>query len=175
MTPAKALGYAVGLERKRAQQREQRLQAELTPLVHALTEPDEPRRQAAVRCVQETCVPAVITLLIDRLVELLGGSGIVHRQAIASLAEFGPHALSALRRWFSRTRSVAVQQGIVMSIAAVARGLDRDGRLGLMTELLILSRHAVEESIRASLAELLTGVRSSLEEPIRGAQRNVVR
>src|SRR5262245_11767557 len=124
MTPEKALRYAVGLERKRAQQREQRLQAELMPLVRALTEPDEPRRQAAVRCVQATCVPTVIALLIDRLVDLLGGSGTVQRQAVASLAEFGPHALSALTLRFSRTRSVAVQHGIVMAIAAVARGLD---------------------------------------------------
>src|SRR5262245_66267688 len=118
MTPAKALGYAVGLERKRAQQREQRLQAELTPLVHALTDPDEPRRQAAVRCVQATCVPAVIALLIDRLVDLLGGSGTVQRQVVASLAQFGPRAVPPLTLRLSRTRNVAVQQGIVMAITA---------------------------------------------------------
>src|SRR5262245_20923669 len=96
MTPARAPRYAVGLERKRAQAREQRIQAELTPLVRALTDPDEPRRQAAVRCVQATCVPAVIALLIDRLVALLGGSGTVQRQAVASLAQFGLRALPAL-------------------------------------------------------------------------------
>src|SRR5262249_60985959 len=98
MTPVKALGYAVCLERKRAQQREQRIQAELTPLVRALTDPDESRRQAAVQCVQARCVPAVITLLIDRLVDLLAGSGIVQRQAIASLARFALPALPALTR-----------------------------------------------------------------------------
>src|SRR5262245_5469342 len=111
MTPAKVLGYAVGLERKRAQQREQRIQGELTPLVRALTDPDEPRRQAAVRHVQQTCLPAVIALLIDRLVDLLGGSGTVQRQAIASLAQFGPRALPALTLRFSGSRSAAMQQG----------------------------------------------------------------
>ena len=37
-----------------------------------------------------------------------------------------------------------------MALAAVARGLDRDGRLGLMTELLIASRYAADDSIRDS-------------------------
>ena len=163
MTPEKALRYAVQLEQQKAQAREQRIQAELTPLVLVLTDPDESRRQAAVRCVQATCVPAVIALLIDRLVALLGGSGTVQRQAIASLAEFGTRALPALTRRFSRSRSAPVQQGIVEALAAVARGLDRDGRLGLMTELLILLRVAAEESICESIARLLADLRCSLE------------
>src|SRR5262245_38593941 len=162
MTPEKALRYAVGLERKRAQQREQRLQAELTPLVCALTDPDESRRQPAVSCVQATCVPVVIALLIDRLVDLLGGSGIVQRQAIASLAEFGPRALPALTQRFSESRTAAMQQGIVAALAAVARNPDHNGRLALMTELLILSRRAVDDSIRESVAGLLAMLRSSL-------------
>src|SRR5262249_7513484 len=118
------------------------IQEMLGPLVQGLTDPDEPRRQSAVRHVQQTCVPAVITPLIDRLGDLLGGSGIVQRQAVASLAGFWPRALPALTLRFSGSRSVVVQQGIVAVFAAVARGLDRDGRLGLMTELLILSRRA---------------------------------
>ena len=56
-----------------------------------------------------------------------------------------------------------MQQGIVMALAAVAHGLDRDGWLGLMTELLILSRHAADDSIRDSVGGLLTTLRSSLE------------
>jgi hypothetical protein len=163
MTPGMALRYAVGLERKKAQAREQRIQAELTPLVHALTDPDEPRRLAAVRHVQQTCVPTVLALLIDRLVALLGGSGPVQRQAVASLVAFGPRALPALTLRFSRSRSAAVQQGIVAALTAVARGLDRDGRLGLMTDLLILSRRAADDSIRESVAGLLATLRSSLE------------
>jgi len=163
MTPEKALRYAVQLEQQKAQAREQRIQGELTPLVRALTDPDEPRRQAAVRCVQATCLPAVITLLIDRLVDLLGGSGTLQRQAVASLARFGTQALLHLTLRFSRSRSAAVQQGIVMALTAVARGLDRDGRLGLMTELVILSRHAADNSIRQRVGSLLAALRSSLE------------
>jgi HEAT repeat protein len=163
MRPGKALRYAVQLEQQKAQAREQRIQAVLTPLVRALTDPDEPRRQATVRHVQQTCVPAVIALLIDRLVALLGGSGTVQRQAVASLVQFGPRALPALTLRFSRSRSAAVQQGIIEALTAVARGLDRDGRLGLMTELLILSRRAADDSIRESVMGLLTVLRSSLE------------
>jgi HEAT repeat protein len=163
MTPGRALRYAVGLERKKAQAREQRIQVELTPLVRALTDPDEPRRRAAAQHVLQACVPAVIALLIDRLVALLGGSRLVQRQAVASLAQFGPHALPALSLRFSRSRSAAVQQGIIEALTAVARGLDRDGRLGLMTELLILSRRAADDSIRERVMGLLATLRSSLE------------
>jgi hypothetical protein len=139
-----------------------RIQEMLGPLVQGLTDPDEPRRLAAVRHVQQTCVPAVLALLIDRLVALLGGSGTVQRQAVASLVQFGPRALPALTLRFSRSRSAAVQQGIIGALTAVARGLDRDGRLALMTELLSLLRVAAEESIRESVARLLAGLRSSL-------------
>jgi HEAT repeat protein len=163
MTPGKALRYAVGLERKKAQAREQRIQAALTPLVRALTEPDEPRRQAAVRHVQQTCVPAVIALLIDRLVALLGGSGTVQGQAVASLVQLGSRALPALTLQFTRSRSAAVQQGIVAALSAVARGLDCSGRLALMTDLLILLPRATDEAIRESVMGLLATLRSLLE------------
>jgi hypothetical protein len=81
---------------------------------------------------------------------------------IASPA-FGPRALPALTLRFSRSRSAAVQQGIVAALTAVARGLDRDGRLALMTELLILSRRAADDSIRERVMGLLAALRSSLE------------
>jgi hypothetical protein len=60
-------------------------------------------------------------------------------------------------------RSAAVQQGIVAALSAVARGLDRAGRLALMTELPISSRRAADEPIRASVLRLLAVLRSSLE------------
>src|SRR5262249_28464761 len=135
---------------------------------------DESRRQAAVRHVQQTCLPAVIALLIDRLVDLLGGSGAVQRQAVASPAQVGPRALPALTLRFSGRRSAAMQQGIVAALAAVDRGLDRDGRLGLMTELLILSRHAADDSIRDSVGGLLTTLRSSLETSRRGPSARAI-
>jgi hypothetical protein len=96
-------------------------------------------------------------------VALLGGSGTVQRQPVASLVQFGPHALPALTLRFSRSRSAAVQQGIVAALSAVVRGLDRDGRLALMTELLAVSRFATDGPIRESIAGLLACLRSSLE------------
>jgi hypothetical protein len=108
-------------------------------------------------------VPAVLALLSDRLVALLGGSGAVQRPVVASLAEFGARALPALTLRFSRSRSAAVQQGIIEALSAVARGLDRSGRLALMTELVSLSRRAADESIREKVMGLLTVLRSSLE------------
>jgi hypothetical protein len=91
------------------------IQEKLTPLVEALAHPDEPYRRAAVEHVLRTCIPAVIGRLIGGLVDLLDGAGTTQHQALASLAQFGGPAVTALTHRFMRTRSVAMQRGIVES------------------------------------------------------------
>jgi hypothetical protein len=72
------------------------IQERLTPLVEALTDPDEPYRRAAVVHVLRTCIPAVIERLIGRLADHLDGAGTTQRQALASLAQFRGRAVPAL-------------------------------------------------------------------------------
>src|SRR6516225_1162446 len=69
------------------------IQERLTPLVEALTDPDESCRRAAVEHVLRTCIPTVIGRLIERLVDLLNGDRTTCRQALASLAQFGGRAV----------------------------------------------------------------------------------
>jgi hypothetical protein len=56
-----------------------------------------------------------------------------------------------------------MQRGIIEALSEVARSLDRNGRLGLMTDLLILSRCAADDSIRERVLGLLAVLRSSPE------------
>ena len=77
-------------------------------LAAALTDPDDGRRQTAVKQVREHCLPALQGLLIDRLVELVGCGGAAGVRAAASLAQFGAPAGSALVRALSGRRSEAV-------------------------------------------------------------------
>ena len=68
-----------------------RAEVAAAPLVDALTDPDEPRRQAAARHVLRTCVPAVVALLCRCLVErLLAGPLEGRRAARASLCRSAP-------------------------------------------------------------------------------------
>jgi hypothetical protein len=99
------------------------LQEKLTPPVEALAHPDEPCRRAAVEHVLRTCLPAVVGRLIERLVDLLGGEGTTRRQALASLAQLGGRAVPALPLRFPRSRSVALQRGIVEALTRTAPGL----------------------------------------------------
>src|SRR5262249_6550242 len=142
MTPRKALGYAALLARQRQEASRQRIQAALTPMVEAMTDPDEARRQAAVEHVLRACIPAALDHLADRLVDLLGGSGPARQQALASLAQFGDRALPYLTRQFMRTRSAPLQGGIVEVLTRIVGGLGPDQRFDLLTEMMILPRFA---------------------------------
>src|SRR5262245_4357963 len=103
---------------------EERIQRGLGPLVAALTDADEPRRPAAAERLLRVCVPAVLDRLADRLVDLLGSAGPARQQALASLAQLGPQALPSLTRRFTRTRSAAIQQGVVGALSQIAGGLE---------------------------------------------------
>jgi hypothetical protein len=131
------------------------IQERLTPLVEALVHPNESCRRAAVEHVVRTCIPAVIGRLIERLVDLLDGAGTAQRQALASLAQFGGRAVPALTLRFTRTRSVAMQRGIIEALTRMAPGLKQEERIDLMTEVLALGRSAADASVCRDLAGLL--------------------
>ena len=135
------------------------VQGLLTPLVEALAHPNEPCRRAAVAHVLRTCLPAVVGRLIERLVDLLGGEGTTRRQALASLVQFGGRALPTLTLRFERTRSVAIQRGIVEVLTRMAPGLKQEERIDLMTEVMSLGRFAADASVCRDLAGLVAVAR----------------
>jgi hypothetical protein len=128
------------------------IQERLTPLVEALVHPDESCRRAAVEHVVRTCIPALITRLIERLMELLGGSGTTQRQALASLVQFGGRALPILTLRFTRTRSPTKQRAIVEARTRMAPGLKQEERIDLLTEVLALGRFAADAPVCRDLA-----------------------
>src|SRR5262249_6803742 len=102
-----------------------------------------------------------------RLVDLLDGAGTTQRQALASLAQFGGRAVTALTLRFTRTRSVILQRGIVEALTHMAPGLKQEERIDLMTELLALERFAADSSVCCDLAGLLAVARTANEADAR--------
>jgi hypothetical protein len=139
------------------------IQEKLTPLIEALVHPDESCRRAAVEHLLRTCLPAVIGRLIERLVDILNGAGTTQRQALASLAQFGGRAVTALTLRFTRARSVAMQRGIVEALTRMSPGLKQAERIDLMTEVLALGRFAADEAVCRDLAGLLAVARTTNE------------
>jgi len=163
VTSRKALGYAARLAWQRQEASRQRIQAALTPMVEALTDPDEARRQAAAGHVLRACIPAALGHLADHLVDLLGGSGPARPQALASLVEFGHRAVPSLIRRFMCTRSVPLQGGIVEALSRIVGGLGPDQRFDLLTEMMILPRFATDDVVRQGLAGLVVRLRRANE------------
>ena len=96
----------------------------LTPLVNALTQPDEAARQAAVRHVLAVCLPQVIRLLCERLVErLLQGGEATCRLALASLVEIGGPAARVVADRLTGTRASGVQVRLADTLAAIGERL----------------------------------------------------
>jgi hypothetical protein len=139
------------------------IQERLTPLVEALVHPDESYRRAAVEHVLRACIPAVIGRLIGRLADHLDGAGTTQRPALASLAQFGGRAVTALTLRFTRTRSVILQRGIVEALTRMAPGLKQADRVDLMIEVMSLVPFAADASVGRELAGLLAVARTTNE------------
>ena len=105
--------------------------------VHQRVAPRE-RGRAAVEHVVRTCIPALVTRLSERLVDLLDGAGTAQRQALASLAQFGGRAVTTLTLRFMRTRCVILQRGIIEALTRMAPGLKQAERVDLLTEVMSL-------------------------------------
>jgi hypothetical protein len=139
----------------------------LTPLVEALTDPDEACRRAAIEQVRRTCIPAVVGRLIDRLVGLLGGEDASRGPALASLAEFGARALPSLTLKFTRTRDAALQRGILETLRRIVPRLKVGDQIDLLTETMILARFAADEWVSRALAGLVAVARRASEAAAR--------
>ena len=130
------------------------------PLVDALTDPDEARRQAAAGHVLRTCVPAVVALLCRCLVErLLAGPLEGRRAARASLLQVGAAAVPALYCRLLHARNPGTQLALVEALAAIGQGLPPGGRVELMVDLMIVRGRADDDSARQAIDAAIATLR----------------
>jgi hypothetical protein len=130
------------------------------PLVDALTDPDEQRREAAARHVLRTCVPAVVALLCRGLVErLLAGPLEGRRSARASLEQVGAAAVPALYCRLLGARGAGTQLALVEALTAIGSGLPTRDRIDLMLDLGIVRGRAADESARQAIDRAVATLR----------------
>jgi hypothetical protein len=120
---------------------------------------DEPYRRAAVEHVVRICILAPVARFIERLVDLLGGAGTTRRQILVLLPLFGGRVVTTFTIQFMRTRSVAMQRGIVAALTRMAPGLRQAERLDLLMEVMSLGRSAADPPACRDLAGLLAVAR----------------
>ena len=122
------------------------------PLLDALTDPDEPHRQANTAHVLRACFPAVVALLCQGLVErLLAGPLEGRRAARASLAQVGAAATPALYCRLLGARGAGTQLALVGALAAIGAGLPTRDRIDLMLDLMIVAGRAAGDSARQAI------------------------
>jgi hypothetical protein len=141
------------------------------PLLDALCDPDEPRRQANAAHVKRACVPAVVALLCRGLVErLLAGPAQGRRAARASLVQVGAAALPAAYFRLLHARDSAVQFALVEVLAAIGAGLPTRDRIDLMLDLMIVRGRAADDSARQAIDAAITTLRRLNERGARSGQ-----
>jgi hypothetical protein len=139
-------------------------EAAAAPLVDALTDPDESRREAAARHVLRTCVPAAVAIVCRLLVErLVLGAAEGRPAARASLAQFGAAAAAAVYSRLLHTRGSAAQLALVEVLAAIGAGLPARGRVDLIFDLAIVRGRAANDSVRQAIDEAVATLRRLAE------------
>ena len=134
------------------------------PLLDALTDRDEQRREVAARHVLRTCLPPAIALLCRCLVErLLAGPWEGRRAARASLAQVGAAAAPALYCRLLGARGAATQLALVEALAAIGAGLPARGRVDLIFDLAIVRGRAANDSVRQAIDEAVATLRRLAE------------
>ena len=122
------------------------------PLLDALTDPDEPHRQANTAHVLRTCLPAVVALVCRLLVErLLAGPLEGRRSARASLVQAGAAAVPALYWRLLHARNPGTQLALVEALAVIGAGLPTPGRVDLIFDLVIVRGRATDGSARQAI------------------------
>ena len=129
-----------------------RAEVAAAPLVDALCDPDEQRRQANTAHVLRACIPAVVALLCRCLVErLLAGPLEGRRAARASLVQVGAAAAPALYCRLLGARGAGTQLALVGALTAIGQGLSTRGRVDLMLDLAIVRGRATDGSARQAI------------------------
>jgi hypothetical protein len=142
------------------------------PLLDALTDPDEARRQANTAHVLRTCLPATFALLCRCLVErLLAGPLEGRRAARASLLQVGAAAAPALYYRLLGARGAGTQVALVEALAAIGAGLPTGGRVDLMLNLMIVRGRAADGSARQAIDRAVATLRRLNQRAARPGER----
>jgi hypothetical protein len=141
------------------------------PLLDALTDRDEQRREVAARHVLRTCLPPAVALLCRGLVErLLAGPLEGRRAARASLLQVGAAALPPLYCRLLGARGAGTQLALVEALAAIGQGLSPRGRMDLMLDLMIVRGRAADGSARQAIDRAVATLRRLNERAARPGQ-----
>jgi hypothetical protein len=148
-----------------------RAEVAAAPLVDALCDPDEQRREATARHVRRTCIPAVVALLCRGLVErLLAGPLEGRRAARASLAQVGAAAVPALYCRLLGASGAGTQLALVEALAAIGQGLPPGGRVELMVDLMIVRGRAADGAVVEAIDRAVATLRRLNERDARSGQ-----
>jgi hypothetical protein len=141
------------------------------PLLDALTDPDEARRQANTAHVLRTCLPVTLALLCRGLVErLLAGPLEGRRAARASLAQVGAAAVPAVYFRLLGARGAGTQLALVGALAAIGQGLSPGGRVDLMVDLMIVRGRAADGAVVEAIDAAIVTLRRLNERDARSGQ-----
>ena len=125
-----------------------RAEVAAAPLVDALCDPDEQRRQANTAHVLRACIPATLALLCQGLVErLLAGPLEGRRAARASLLQVGAAAEPALNWRLRHARNPGTQLALVEALAVIGARLPTPGRVDRMLDLMIVRGRAADGAV----------------------------
>jgi hypothetical protein len=143
------------------------------PLLDALTDPDEARRQANTAHVLRTCLPATLALLCRGLVErLLAGPLEGRRAAWASLVQVGAAAVPALYCRLLGASGAGTQLTLVEALPVIGAGLPTPGRVDRMLDLMIVRGRAADGAVVEAIDRAVATLRRLNE---RDAQANTPR
>ena len=141
------------------------------PLLDALTDPDEPHRQANTAHVLRACFPAVVALLCRCLVErLLAGPLEGRRSARASLLQVGAAAVPALYCRLLHARNPGTQLALVEALAAIGAGLPVRDRVDRMLDLAIVRGRAADGAVVEAIDAAIATLRRRNERDARSGQ-----
>jgi len=148
-----------------------RAEVAAAPLVDALCDPDEPRRQANTAHVLRTCLPATLALLCQGLVErLLAGPLEGRRAARASLLQVGAAAVPALYYRLLGARGAGTQLALVEGLAAIGAGLPTPGRMDRMLDLAIVRGRAADGAVVEAIDRAVATLRRLNERDARAGR-----
>jgi hypothetical protein len=149
-----------------------RAEVAAAPLVDALCDPDEQRRQANTAHVLRTCLPATLALLCQGLVErLLAGPLEGRRAARASLVQVGAAAVPALYYRLLGASGAGTQLALVEALAAIGAGLPTPGRVDRMLDLMIVRGRAADGAVVEAIDRAVATLRRLNERDARAGER----
>jgi len=138
----------------------------LIPVVGLLTDPDEARRRDAMGRIKRGAIPALRSMLIDRLIDVLRSRDTsACERAVASLVEFGEDALPALYHAALQARKPALQKRLVEVLCRVGCELSPRRRVWVQLHLDVMLSRVRDEGVIASIRDAQARLRPAPGAP----------